>query len=260
MAQASSWWQQLLKRIESLLLVLVKGRAFKQLYPQRFRGPGGWLVGLTGIVAMLFWNWKLLLATGSGVFVMLLVYLMQEWDWQLYWSSLGRFFSGSTRQLTIAVGSGGIATFSTYLAVSIWVDSDSSWIAAGAILQGFATLATLILLVWQIINSQASRDEMNRDQMLSDLTDADPVKRLLAVRQLTNWGLDHRLPPSLRRVVADCFRLMLSREQEAVIRDAVLDGLQVLDNNQMLGKGAKPFQVPIELKQSAVKVHRQSNL
>ncbi len=260
MAQASSWWQQLLKRIESLLLVIVKGRAFKQLYPQRFRGPGGWLVGLTGIVAMLFWNWKLLLATGSGVFVMLLVYLMQEWDWQLYWSSLARFFSGSTRQLTIAVGSGGIATFSTYMAVSIWVDSDSSWIAAGAILQGFATLATLILLVRQIISSQASRDEMKRDQMLSDLTDADPVKRLLAVRQLTNWGLDHRLPPSLRRVVSDCFRLMLSREQEAVIRDAVLDGLQVLDNNQMLGKGAKPFQVPIELKQSAVKVHRQSNM
>jgi hypothetical protein len=53
---------------------------------------------------------------------------------------------------------------------------------------------------------------------------------------------------------------MLSREQEAVIRDAVLDGLQVLDNNQMLGKGAQPFQVPIELKRPAVKVHRQSNM
>lgn len=260
MAQASSWWQQLLKRIESLLLVLVKGRAFKQLYPQRFRGPGGWLVGLTGVVAMLFWNWKLLLATGAGVLVMLLIYLMQEWDWQLYWSSLRRFFGGSNRQLTIAVGSGGIATFSTYMAVSIWVDSDSSWIAAGAILQGFGILATLILLVQANISRKGCRDEVNRDQMLNDLTDADPVKRLLAVRQLTGWGLNHRLHPSVRRFVADCFRLMLSREQEAVIRDAVLDGLQVLDNNQMLGKRAKPFQVPIELKQSAAKVHRQSNM
>jgi hypothetical protein len=209
---------------------------------------------------MLFWNWKLLLATGAGVFVMLLVYLMQEWDWQLYWSSLRRFFSGSNRQLTIAVGSGGIATFSTYMAVSIWVDSDSSWIAAGAILQGFGTLATLILLVWQIISRQASRDEVNRDQMLRDLTDADPLKRLLAVRQLTRWVTDHRLHPSVRRVVAECFRLMLSREEEAVIRDAVLDGLQVLDDKQMFGKGAQPLQIPIDLKRSAAKVHRESNM
>ena len=86
---------------------------------------------------------------------MLLAYLMQEWDCQIYGSSLRRFFSGFNRQLTLAVGSGGIATLSTYMAVSIWVDSDSPWIAAGAILQGFGTLATLILLVWQIINTQA---------------------------------------------------------------------------------------------------------
>jgi hypothetical protein len=113
--QASSWWQQLLKRLESLLLVLIKGRTFKQLYPHRFRGSGGWLIGLTGVVAMLLWNWKLLLATSAGVLVMLLAYLMQEWDWQIYGSSLRRFFSGFNRQLTLAVGSGGIATLSTYL-------------------------------------------------------------------------------------------------------------------------------------------------
>lgn len=260
MAQASSWWQQLLNRLQSWLLVLVKSRAFKQLYPHRFQGAGGWLLSLTGIVAMLFWNWKLLLATSAGVFVMLLVYLMQEWDWQLYWSSLRRFFSGSNRQLTLAVGSGGIATLSTYMAVSIWVESDSAWIAGGAILQGFGTLVTLILLVFFNFSRQTSRDEMNRDQMLRDLTDAEPVKRLLAVRQLTRWGTNDRLQAPGRRIVVDCFRLMLSREQEAVIRDAILDGLQVLDNNQVLGKGAQPFQTPIALKRSAAKVHRQSNI
>jgi hypothetical protein len=165
----------------------VKGRAFKQVYLYRFRGPGAglWSNRHCGNAVL---EWKLLLATGAGVLVMLMVYLMQEWDWQRYWSSLRRYFTGSNQQLTLAVGSGGIATLSTYMAVSIWIDSDSSWIATGAILQGFGTLATLILLVWQILSRQAGRNAVNRDQMLHDLTDGDPLKRLLAVRQLTRWG------------------------------------------------------------------------
>ena len=259
-AQASSWWQQLLNWIESGLLVRVKGRAVKRLYPHRFQGAGSWLLGLTGIIAMLFWNWKLLLATSAGVFVMLLVYLMQEWNWQFYWSSLRRYLTGSNRQLTLAVGSGGIATLSTYMAVSIWVESDSAWIAGGAILQGFGTLATLIFLVFFNFSRQASWDESIYDQMLRDLTDTEPLKRLLAVQQLTRWGVNNRLPSSRRRIVVDCFRLMLSREQEAVIRDAILEGFQVLDNNQVLGKSAQPFQTPIALKHSAAKVHRQSDI
>lgn len=258
MTQASSWLQQLLNGIESLLLVLVKDRGFKRLYSYRIRGVGGWLVVLTGIVAMLFWNWKLVLATGAGVLVMVLVYLMQEWNWQLYWSSLRRFLSGSNQQLTLAVGSGGIATLTTYMAVSVWMDSDSGWIASGAILQGFGTLATFVLLAWQLLYSQASQDEVNRDKMLNDLTEADPVKRLLAVRQLTQWGTNQRHKPSVCRVVADCFRLMLSHEQESIIREAVLDGLMVLDNNQRLGKGVQPLQTPISLKR-ATKVYEPLN-
>jgi len=254
-AQASSWLQQLLNWIENLLRILVKSRVFKQLYSHRFRGPGGWLVTLAVVVAMLFGNWQLLLTTSTGVFVMVLVYSIQQWDWQLYWSRWHRFFSGSNRQLTLAVGSGGIATLSTYMAVAIWIDSDSSWIAAGAIVQGFGTIAILVILVWQIVSRQGSRDERKCDQMLSDLSDADPVKRLLAVRQLTRWGTNHRLPPSMQHLIADCFRLMLSREAESVIREAVLDGLQVLDNQQMLGKGAVPLQTPIALKRSITKVH-----
>ncbi len=249
MAQASSWLQQLLNSM-GMLLVLVS-RGFKLPFSYRFRASGGWLIVLLGIIAMLFWNWQLLLATGAGVLVMVLVYLMQEWDWQLYLANLRRLVAGSNRQLTLAVGSGGMATLTTYMAVSVWIDSDSAWISAGAILQGFGTLATFSLLVWQLLYSQANQEPAKRDQMLNELTDADPVKRLLAVRQLTLWGTNQHLPPAVRRVVVDCFRLMLSHEQESIIREAVLDGLMVLDNNQKLGKAVKPFQTPIALKGSA---------
>ncbi len=61
----------------------------------------------------------------------------------------------------------------------------------------------------------------------------------------------------MQRIVADCFGLMLSREQESLVREAVLEGLQALDNNHILDKGDRPFQTPITLQRSAVKVHRQ---
>jgi hypothetical protein len=196
------------------------------------------MLALTVVVAMLLWNWQLLLATGTGVLVMLLVYLMHDWDWQVHLSSLRQFFSGSNRELelSLAIGSGGIAAFSTYLAISIWADSNSPWIAAGAILQGFGTLATLILLVWQIINRAANRDEANLNRIVTELTHADPLKRLIAVRQLTRLMEKQRLEPSQRRTVTECFRLMLSQEQEPVVRDAVFGGLQVLEDAGLLRK------------------------
>lgn len=232
----------------------VKSQALKPLYPQQLREPRSWLVGLIIAVAMLFGHWKLLLATSMGASVMLLVYVIQEWDWQRYWSSLQQFLSGSNRQLTLAVFGGGIATLSTYMAISIWVDSNSPWIALGTTLSVLGTLAILTLLVWQAIDRQVSRDEVDLDPLLSKLTDANPVKRLVAVQQLTRWGADSHLHASERRVVADCFRLMLTHEQEAVIRGAVLDGLEVLDNNRRLSKGTQPLQLPVQLKQSAEKI------
>jgi len=42
---------------------------------------------------MLFWNWKLLLANSVRLFVMVLVYSMQEWDWQVRWSDIRRFLN-----------------------------------------------------------------------------------------------------------------------------------------------------------------------
>jgi len=253
-AQASSLWQQLLNQLQSLSQETANLRASKRLKLHRLKGPGGWLLSLTVVVAMLFWNWKLLLATSAGILVMLLVYLMQEWDWQVHWSDLRRFLNGSNRQLALAVGSGGMAALSTYMAASIWVESDSPWIAAGAILQGLGTLITLILLVWQIVSRQASRNETKLNGMLTNLTDSDPLKRLIAVRQLTHWGGETQLDPAQRRQIADYFYLMLNREQETVVRDAVLDGLQALGNPQVVH--GEPLQVPFAVKRSTVKVRR----
>ncbi len=189
---------------------------------------------------------------------MVLVYWMQEWNWQVHWSDLRRFLKGSNRQLTLAACSGSVATLSTYMAVSIWIDSDSPWIAAGAILQGLGTLFTLILLAWQIISWQVSRQEAQVDQLLTDLTDIDPLKRIIAVRQLTRLLTHAQLDQATQRTVADYLRLLLSREQESVIREAVLDGLLALDKVQQLSLAAV-LSTPAALKRSAATSQKIKN-
>ncbi len=255
MAQASSWWQQLVNQIPGSSLPEFKSKAFKSLSGKYFGHLGLWLSGLTVAIVMLFWNWELLLATSVGVLVMWLVYRLQVLDWQLSWSNLRRFFGGANRQLTIAVGSGGLATLSTYMAISIGVDTDSPWIAGGAILQGLGTLAILVLLIWQIVGRRAFRDEAKLDRMLASLTDADPLKRLIAVRHLTRFGTKY--DSCEQHAIAEYFCLMLSQESEAVIRDAVLDGLQAFDRLQKQALGEGPLSVPPDLKREAASSRRR---
>ncbi|NJP10917.1 MAG: hypothetical protein HC866_16745 [Leptolyngbyaceae cyanobacterium RU_5_1] len=100
-----------------------------------------------------------------------------------------------------------------------------------------------------MVTRRASRDRIHFNQMIADLTHDDPLKRLIAVRQLTDlvsFLQDDRAPRSLlgkkpsRRDVADYFRLMLSREREPIIREAVLDGLQTLDIVHQLKQATQP--------------------
>ncbi|MBG1245307.1 armadillo-type fold-containing protein [Nostoc sp. NZL] len=230
--------QQLINQIPNWNWSLPKfkiERSPKQQTFKRFSGPGGFLGFLTIVVAMLLWNWKLLLALLIGVGVMVLVYSMQVWDWQLHWSKIRRFLNSSNRRLALAVISGGIATVSTYMAAAIWVDSHSSWIAAGAIVQGVGTLLTLILLVWQIVNFYENREEDNLDQLLVNLTEEDPLKRLIALRQLTKFISRKRVDSSVQQDVVECLQLLLSREEEVVIREAAFKSLQACDDLRSVG-------------------------
>lgn len=250
-------WQQILNQIPESSLPEVKSKTLRLLV-KRFRSPSAWLLSLSIVVAMLLWNWKLLLATSVGIFVMSLVYLMQDWNWQVHLSKLRRLISGSNRQLTLAVGSGGIAAISTYMTAIVWVESDSPWMAAGAILQGLGTLATLILLVWQIASRQSQGQEAEINKILGNLTAVEPLKRLIAVRQLSAIAANKSLDIANGRVITDYFRVMLSQEEEPIIREAALDALQKLDNTQPLKKVAIPLNLNNIQKQSVPSKRIQS--
>lgn len=222
------------------------------------------------VVAMLWWNWQLLLATSAGIAIMLLVYFLQQGDWQKRWSDLGKLFAGANRQLAVAVGSGVFATLATYMAVSVWRDSDSAWIAAGAICQGLGTLAIIIILLGQSRPGPHPTSGLTTDleRSIEQLTDIHPLRRLIAVRQLTRefattqWERD-------RRIIADCLGLMLARETEPAVKNAVLEGLQVMGKVEKNISGSErsrtaqtpTIPIPIDLKPSeSVKTSSEESL
>jgi hypothetical protein len=245
-AQASSSWRELINKRTNWSLSFKTGSPKHRKY-KRFQGPGGILGFLTIVVAMLLWNWKLLLALLVGVGVMLLVYSMQEWDWQVRWSEIHKFLNSANHRLALAVISGGIATVSTYMAVAIWLESNSHWIAAGAILQALGTLLTLILLMWQIVNFYGDREEEYLDKLLVSLTEKDPLKRLITLRQLTKFVSRNRIDSSVQQSIGECLRLLISREEEEVIREAAFEGLQTLDLAQPLSSNAAKPLVPVSV-------------
>ncbi|MEM9816542.1 MAG: hypothetical protein AAF827_09115, partial [Cyanobacteria bacterium P01_D01_bin.6] len=102
-----------------------------------------------------------------------------------------------------------------------------------------------------------------------DLSAADPIKRLLAVRSLLQWCLSSEagtatyLPGTdvtVRSHLVDCFRVMLTRESEPIIRVALIDGLKALQPKPQLPAGqpampplqSKPQTVPVPVVQRAV--------
>jgi hypothetical protein len=183
---------------------------------------------------------------------MWLVYQLQSGNWRSYWLNLRQLLTGTNRQLAVAVISGGFATLCSYVAIAIGTDTQSSWITIGILLQSLGISAILGLLVWQMLAQETKPDETKLEQMLADLTDPDPLKRLIAVRYLTTSV--NKFDSTHKTWIADCFRLLLSREEEVIIRDAVLDSLRLLENYPSLGEATASFSMPVREKRHKVEV------
>ncbi|MEA5534295.1 hypothetical protein [Crocosphaera sp. XPORK-15E] len=217
-------------------LTRLKSGVINVLTQKRLYKIGRWLLGSTGATLMLAWNGKLVLATTTGLGLMVLVYQMQGWNWQRRWHYGREFLKSSQGKLAVAVGSGVLAVMGSYIAISLWVEAENHWLATGLILQGLGTLSTLGLLAWQIFHVQIKTQENQYYQWISALTDADTLKRLIAVRNLGNMLEKQQLSPSHTQQLWEYFRLMLTTEKETVVRQAVLQCCQLLDHSPMFNK------------------------
>jgi hypothetical protein len=243
----ASFWRQIMNQIPQMKTGSPKKRIFKN-----FSEPGFMLGLLTIIVAMLVWNWQLLLSLVVGITVMLLSYSWQKWNWQLWWLEIRKFFASANSHLAVAVVSGGLTTIITYLIVSIWVNFPSHWLATATIIQGMTTLLTLVLLLWQVFNIRLNREEENIDKLLDKITEDEPLKRLVALRKLNKYLVSQDVDINLKEDLSQCLQLLLNQEKETIIKEAVLDCLQNVDEFKVISSNSQEILIPISVQKKKV--------
>jgi hypothetical protein len=239
-SQARSSWQQALNAL-NICRLSIEDKQFRRLSGQAL---------CLGVFALLWWmNWKLFLTTSAGIVAMSACYLAQNPHWQSYYRQWCKFFVGSNRQLALAVATGASGAFFTYLAASIWVDTNNQWLATGAILQGFLSLTTLFVLLWSLRDKKVNSLDAQLDRLLIDLSDRDRLKRLVAIRQLTRLLINNRLSAEHYQQSIEYYRLMLSEPQPVVIKNALLESLDVLGAEKILEQRSA-IKIPLQLKHS----------
>ena len=190
-------------------------------------------MGSTSLTLMLTWDWKLVLATTIGVSLMALVYQIQGENWQRRWLYYREFLKGLSGKLMLAVTSGGLGAIGAYIAASIWANAENCWLATEVIIQGVGILFSLGLLLWQIVQVKEKSDENQFDRWVSDLTSSDPLKRLIAVRNMVNLLTKQRFDNHYHQQLRDYFQLMLTKETELLVRRGILEGLARCNEQQV---------------------------
>ncbi len=194
----------------------------------------GWLLSGAALLVLLLWNWRLVVSLGLGLLTLSAGYLLQQGQGRRLWAICQHWWQTVDRPFILTLGSSIFVVGMSYLTLSIWQEMRSSWVAIGFVLQGTAVLTVLGLLAWQVwrqtqISHAPLNSALDRDWFI-DLADSDPLKRLLAVRQLTH-ALTQPHPSLLLtpKELAETFRLMLNRETEPIVCRALLESLQILD-------------------------------
>ncbi len=238
MAQATPHFNQLAQWLQDSSASVLASQQFLRWRDSLQAAQGG-LLSAALLLLLLVWSWQFVLSIALGLAVLVWVYLARLGWWQLPkrvdWR---RLWSQANRSLTIASISGMLMTGSSYLAIGIWRETNRSWLATGVIVEGLLTLAVLGLLVWQRLDRpvQQESDRLATPFLadwLTDLADADPLKRLVAIRQLTQaFQTEAAELPMTAAHLADCFRLMLNRETEPLVCSALLEGLNRLNGSQ----------------------------
>jgi hypothetical protein len=249
----------LYKKKRSLLVILVQTQLqqwhFLRLFLQQKSQTIAKGFFVLALISLWWWNWQLLVAACVGIGLMWLTYQISLKQWRKLWEKIISSLTGSNRKLVFAVLSGSLGGFVTYMMTAIWADSENHWLATASILQGFGTLITLILLGWQINRDSSDRYHTKFEQLVTDLTAADCLKRFMAIHQLTNLGQKKVLNQEQRRQLIEYFYFMLAQSPETSIQEALYDSLDVLGVSAYSFPYSQSSQhsTPIKLKHSIVK-------
>lgn len=196
----------------------------------REQGFPVWALLVIFLVMLLLWNWQLIAATSAGILVMMALYVIQEWNWNVILWRIQKFLQSPYRHLPLSVASGTFTVFLTYTMLAVWSNQTNHWLASANILQFGATLVILLLLVRQAFNQWLQRQQDNFEQLVAQLAVNDDLARLIAIKQITQYVHDNRLPAVQERAIADYCNILLNRETETTMRDAIFETLEALQS------------------------------
>ncbi|WP_242023018.1 hypothetical protein [Pseudanabaena mucicola] len=194
----------------------------------REQGLPVWALLAVFFVMLLLWNWQLITATGTGILAMVAVYMVQDWNWNVILRRIQNFLQSPYRHLPLAVGSGTVTVFLTYTILAVWSSQSNHWLASANILQLVATLGVLALLVRQAFIQWLQRQQDNFDQLITQLMVNDDLTRLIAIKQINQYVQDNRLPAAQEKAIADYCQILLNRETEPTMRDALFETMESL--------------------------------
>jgi len=193
-------------------------------------GRSGVGLASVGSVLLLLWNAKLVFSTGAGMGTMVLMYLLQDAQWRReklpkVSEQVQAKLEGLNRPFLWSTIGGGSAAFLSYLAISAWTETEAHWLATGILLQGLMTFGLLGLALRRVL-AKSPTVETELCHWVETLSHKDPIQRLLAVRQLTKTA--QSAPLIQQKEILEYFQLMVSREPEELVREAVWQALETL--------------------------------
>ena len=209
--------------------------------------------GLFGLilVSLWWWNWQLLISVGAAVTLMWFSLKVTPKQFARFWQKVLVFFrKGHNHRLFWGGLSSSLGGIFTYMSLAIWSDSPNHWLAVGSIAQGLMTMLIVLILGWQLLQQNQETKVNEFSLLVRDLVDGEALKRLIAIRQLTNLGIRGELSEQQILELQEYFGLMLDQPQESIVQNALLDGLEVVNQNNLPVAAKTTLLSPLELKQS----------
>jgi hypothetical protein len=173
---------------------------------------------------------KLILATAIAISVMLTVYPSEQFNWKIYLQQLSQLLTGVNRQLTLAVGIGGLMAIASYSTLAIWAEIDNHWLATALITQGFVTTMGLGVVIWYLLKQKIfiSSAVDSFTDLVTNLTANSAIKRLLTINQLMQLWETQKLTPQQINDLQNYFYLMKKAETDQTILAKIEDSLAKL--------------------------------
>lgn len=251
--QLASWLEEVVTRPDMRLWA-------RQL--RRYTQPG-WLLSAAVFLTLLVTNGRFMLVSGAGLgAATLCLRAAKSRKTQRAWRGVRRRIR---RPTAVAIAAGTLTTVNAYAILRLTEPFGDSGLAAGLAIEGLLVLAVLLGLSSEAgdkrnvqqgggdrprsrTQSQRSRKISTRslDSLLEQLAHPTPLKRLLAIRHLTDWIADHPQQLNAHAQITDCFRVMLREETDPTLRQALISQIDRLDRSPRLGQGTPPVAIPLQ--------------